>query len=81
MDGFALRLKHFCNKRCCGGLAVRTRNRKNGGGAEVKEDLHLACHGDTLFTRRLKLGQVKVHTGGAEDDVHLQIVKVAFSEP
>ena len=71
MYGFTLSLKHFCNKGGGGGLTVRTRHRKNSCGAKVKKYLHLACYGDTLFARRLKLGQIKVHTRCAENNVYL----------
>ena len=80
MNGFSFRRKKFGNKGRCGGFSVGTGDCIFFAGAEIEENLHLAGDGFSVSAKFAKGRVPPVHSGSAENDIRVHIVKIAFAE-
>ena len=79
MDGITVGSEHFGDNgggRC---LAVGAGHRVDLARTDIEEDLHLGADGHAFLTQGVELVTPKRHTGGAQRDIDIDIVKVVFA--
>ena len=74
-------LQQFGNEGGGGSLTVRAGDRDGAAGAKLKENLHLAGDLRAFFPKGHQSRVLRVHTGGAENNICGQTVQVAIAYP
>ena len=79
-DGFSLRFQHFGDQHGGGRLAVGAGDANDRAGADLEERFHFTGKLRALFAQPAQRRDIRVHTGRAEDDISLHIVKIMLSD-
>ena len=79
-DAVARVLQNFCDQGRGGRFAVGAGHGDDAAGADLEERFHFTGKLRALFAQPAQRRDIRVHTGRAEDDISLHIVKIMLSD-